>query len=76
MEISWFTTDCEIELDLSWTSNCELTEHHNKITGANVMVTSTKRYVPVVALSIHDNIKFLENIKQGFKIISWNKYTS
>ena len=41
------------------------------------MVTSTKRYVPVVTLSIHDNIKFLENIKQGFKItISWNKYTS
>ena len=26
-------------------------------------------------LSINDNIKFLENIKQGFKgTISWNKY--
>ena len=28
-------------------------------------------------MSINDNIKILENIKQGFKItISWNKYRS
>ena len=34
-------------------------------------------YVPVVALSINDNINFLENIKQGFKrTISWNKCRS
>ena len=32
---------------------------------------------PVVTLSINDNIKFLENIKQGFKrTTSWNKYRS
>ena len=30
-----------------------------------------------VTLSISDNIKFLENIKQGFPTkISWNKYRS
>ena len=41
------------------------------------MITSTKLYVPVVTLSINDNIKFLENIKQGFKkMISWNKHRS
>ena len=41
------------------------------------MITITKLYVPVVTLSIDDNIKFLENIKQGFKRrISWNKYRS
>ena len=41
------------------------------------MITSTKLHVPVVTLSINDNIKFLENIKQGFKrTISWNKYRS
>ena len=35
------------------------------------MITSTKRYVPIV-ISI-----FFENIKQGFKrTISWNKYRS
>ena len=34
-------------------------------------------YVPVVTLSIDDNIKFSENIKQGFnRTISSNKYRS
>ena len=41
------------------------------------MIISTKLYVPVVTLSINDNIKFLENMKQGFKrTLSWNKYRS
>ena len=36
-----------------------------------------KVYVSVVTLSINYNIKFLENIKPGFKrTIYWNKYTS
>ena len=41
------------------------------------MITSTKIYVPVVTLSINDNIKFLENIKKGFKrTVFWYKYRS
>ena len=41
------------------------------------MIITTKPYVPVVALCIIDNIKFLENIKQGFKRkICQNKYKS
>ena len=40
------------------------------------MIISTKLYVPVVTLSINDKIKFLENVKQGFKRIFWNKYRS
>ena len=41
------------------------------------MITSTNLYVPIVTLPINDNIKFLENIKQGFKrTISWKKYRS
>ena len=41
------------------------------------MITSTKLYVPVITLSINDNIKFFENIKQGFtRTISRNKYRS
>ena len=42
-------------------------------------IDNAKSYVPVVTLSIkgNNNIKFLENIKQGFKItLSWNKYRS
>ena len=46
-------------------------------TGAKFQITNTKFYVPVVTVSINDNIKFLENIKLGFKrTISWNKYRS
>ena len=68
--------NCEVELDLSWTKDCVLIEHCNNITGVNFMITSTKLYVPVVALSKND-MKFLVNIKQGFKrTISWNKYRS
>ena len=40
-------------------------------------INNAKPYISVVTLSINDNIKFLENIKQAFKrLISWNKYKS
>ena len=44
-------------------------------TTAILQINNVKLYVPVVTLPINNNIKFLENIKQGFKrTISWNKY--
>ena len=50
---------------------------NNHIIGVSFIITSTKLYVPVFTLSINGNIKFLENIKQGFKrTISWNNYRS
>ena len=44
----------------------------------NVRISNNaKLYVPFVTLSINDNIKWLEDIKQGFKWkISWIKYKS
>ena len=60
--------NCEIELYLLRARGCVLIEHHNNITRVNFMITSTKLHVPVVTLSVNDNIKFLENIKQGAKI--------
>ena len=46
-------------------------------TGATFQINNAKLYVPVVTLSINNNIKFLENRKEGFKRkISWNKYRS
>ena len=37
-------------------------------------IYNAKLYVPVVTLSVNNNIKFLKNIKQGFKrTISWKK---
>ena len=44
---------------------------------ATFQINNVKSFVPIFTLSINDNIKFLENIKQGFKkTISWNKYRS
>ena len=44
---------------------------------ATFQINNAKLYIPVVNLTINDNIKFLENIKQGFKrTISWNRYRS
>ena len=69
--------NCETKLVLSWTKACALSEHHHDIAGAIFQIKNMKLYVPVVILSINDNIKFLENIKQGFKRkISWSKYRS
>ena len=52
-------------------------EQNNDITGVNFVITSSKLYVPVLKISINDKIKFLENIKQGFKrTTSWNIYRS
>ena len=44
-------------------------------TTAIFQINSAKLYVPLSKLSINDNIKFLENIKQGFKsTVSWKKF--
>ena len=86
--------NCEIELDLSWSRYCVISEisrtsravpNTNAVvyqviaqtTSATFQINNAKVYVSVVTLSINYNIKFLENIKPGFKrTIYWNKYTS
>ena len=82
--------NCETELDLSWSKECIKSEISIiprmppvqdvtaiQTTSATFQISNGKLYVPVVTLSINDNIKFLENIKQEFKrTISWNKYRS
>ena len=48
-----------------------------QITGVTVQISKAKLYLSVGTLSINNNMKFLENIKQGFKgTTSWNKYRS
>ena len=40
-------------------------------------INNANFYFSVLTVSINDNIKFLENVKQGLKrTISWNKYRS
>ena len=38
-----------------------MTEHHDNISGIDFIITGANLYVPVITLSINDNIKFLEN---------------
>lgn len=46
-------------------------------TNATLLVTDTKLYVPVVALSTLDNTGLLQQLKFAFKrTINWNKYRS
>ena len=46
-------------------------------TGATFQINNATIYIPVFTFSINDNIKLLENIKQGFRrTISSNKYGS
>ena len=64
----------EIKLDLNWSENRVIVAN-NANQDTRFSITDTKFYVPVVTLSIEDNIKLLEQIKSGFKRkINWNKY--
>ena len=47
--------NCEISLQLIWSSTCVITYSTD---AGTVAVTSTKSYVPVVILSTQDNAKF------------------
>ena len=66
--------NCEINLILTWSSTCVITESNG---AGTFTVTDTKLYVPVVTLSTQENTKFLQQLKSGFKgVINWNKYLS
>ena len=46
-------------------------------TGVTFQISNAKLYVPVITLSVNDNMTFLENIKQVFeRTIFWSKYRS
>ena len=81
--------NCKIELNLSIITEASKTygavpntnqvRYHvtSQKARATFQISNTKLYVPVVTLLINDNIKFLQNIKQGFKRkISCKKYRS
>ena len=59
--------NCEINLELTWSRDCVITNS----TGEG------KFYVAVVTLSTQDNVKLLQQLKSGFKrTINWNEYES
>ena len=72
--------NCEIELILTWSKNCFLADMTVRAagndnnppaivapTGLEFKIKDTKLYVSIVTLSKENDIKFLEQLKSGFK---------
>ena len=82
--------NCEIELILTCSKNCALTDMTVRAAGNNndppaivapiglkFQIADTKLHVPVVTLSKENDKKLLEQLKSGFKrTVKWNKYRS
>ena len=69
--------NCEINLILTWSTNCLIVSTNVANQNATFAITDTKLYVPVVTLSTQDDAKLLQQLKSGFKrVINWNKYLS
>ena len=76
--------NCEVELILTWSKNSVLPDMTERAAqGANSAIVvpldatfkikDTRLYVPVVTLSLQNDIKLLEQLKTGFKrTIKWN----
>ena len=65
--------NCEVELVLTWSTNCVIifTNVNNQV--PTFTMTETNLYVPVVTLSTEGNKKLLPQLESGFKRkISWN----
>ena len=69
--------NCEINLILTWSTNCVIVSTNVANQNATFEISDTKLYVPVVTLSTQDNSNLLQQLKSGFKrVINWNKYLS
>ena len=67
--------NCEVNLIFTWSSTCVIISTNIPNQNATFAITDTKLYVPVVTLSTHENTKFLQQLKSGFKrVINWKKY--
>ena len=69
--------NCEVYLILIWSAHCFIVYTNVANQGTTFTITETRRYVPVVTLSTHNNAKLLLQLKSCFKrTINWNKYLS
>ena len=59
--------NCEINLILTWSTNCVIVSTNVTNQNATFEITDTKLYVPVVTLSTQDNSKLLQQLKSDFK---------
>ena len=69
--------NCKINLDLNWSEKSVIMATNVSNQRATFLITVTKLYVLVVALSAQDNMKLFEQLTSGFKLtINRNKYQS
>ena len=59
--------NCEVNLILTWSTNCVIVSTNVTNQNATFEITDTKLYVPVVTLSTQDNSKLLQQLKSDFK---------
>ena len=71
--------NCKTHLELNWNYNCVMygadvnADGNDRETTLNI--TSTKLYVPIVTLSIKDNVNLTKQLNGGFKkSVYWNGY--
>ena len=70
-------THWEVNLILTWSTNCFIVSINVANQTATFAITDTKLYALVVTLLTRDNSKLLQQLKSGFKrVINWNKYLS
>ena len=67
--------NCEVELILTWSTNCVIIYTNVVDQVPTFTITETNLYVSVATLSTQDNSKLLPQLKDGFKrTITWNKH--
>ena len=59
--------NCEINLILTWSTNCVIVSTNVANENATFEITATKLYVPVVTLSTQGHSELLQQLKSGFK---------
>ena len=74
--------NCKVEISLNWIENCVLTTAEvganadtTGVNSATFKITDVKLYLPVVTLSVGDNLKLTKQFDKGFKrSVYWKEY--
>ena len=68
-------SNCEINVILTWSTNCVIVSTNVANQNATFEITDTKLYAPVVTISTQDNSKLLQQLNSDFKrVIRTNFY--
>ena len=60
-------SNCEINVILTWSTNCVIVSTNVANQNATFEITDTKLYAPVVTISTQDNSKLLQQLNSDFK---------